>query len=358
MRDLKIITVQPDACAFWWTVAVQLYNAKRLGIEKYFQVLVFQSFDRRDEGFHPKWKFLEKKFPEAKFFYYKDTDNITEIFTTFNYIPLLRPWTLKQHWQKFPELQKDAVFYIDSDVLFTRFPQFLFDVKDNETVYASNAKSYISAEYFDSKIKDVILSELDVYKETDILNTAAGFCGINRKICEQNNEKSGGAQYFLKNIPSNFWQQVFDASLKIRTYLMAQNKRFFASEDAGIQSWCSDIWATIWTLWARGDDFQTPKEFDFCWASNYVSEWENTNIYHDASAMQDPFQKDGKTFRTFFKRGNRVKVDNHEFHDYMLSWEMPQLKTPFDDDLSWVSPELCSYNYVQEILQTKKYLNQ
>lgn len=356
MKELNIITVQPDCAMFQWTVAVQLYNAKNLGISQYFSVLVFKSFDERDRPFNGKWKFLEKKFPEVKFFYYEDTENITKLMTAFEYIPLLRPWTLKKHWLKFPELAKETIFYIDCDVLFTKYPDFLFELKDDDTQYFSQAGSYTNATYFDSKRKDVILEELSEYDRIDVLGKAASYCGITRQICEKNNDKTGAAQYLLKNIDAQFWQDVQDSCVKIKVYLADINKRFFPSEDAGIQSWCSDIWALVWNLWKRGYQTDTPKCLDFCWASNYVEEWDKNYIYHDASASVEPLKKDGKEFRTFFKRGNKIKIDNFETHDYILSYENPYLRTPFDDDLSYVSPELCSYNYTQEILNTKKFL--
>lgn len=134
------------------------------------------------------------------------------------------------------------------------------------------------------------------------------------------------------------------------------NRRFFASEEKGYQSWVADMLALIGNLWKRDRKVITPKEMDFAWASQYTEEWENRTIYHDASAFPDPFEKDKKTMRTFFKRGNRIKIDNYEFFDYMLDWEAPMLKTPFEDDLSYVSPELCSYRYCQEIAKTKEFL--
>lgn len=356
MKNLNIITVQPDAPMFQWTVAVQLYNARELGILKYFSVLVFKSYDEKHRPFNGKWKFLEKKFPEARFYYYEDTENVSQVMAALGYIPLLRPWTLKQHWLKYPELEKDAILYIDSDVVFTKHPNFLFKLKDDDIQYFSQAGEYTNATYFDSKRKDVILEELEKYKKVDVLDKAASYCGITRAICEKNNDKTGAAQYLLKNIDSQFWQDVFDSSSKIKVYLADINRRFFPSEDAGIQSWCSDIWALVWNLWKRELPTDTPEEMNFCWATNYIEEWDKNYIYHDASASPDPIKKDGKIFRTFFKRGNRIKILDQEFFDYTLSYEAPMLKTPFDEDLSYVSSELCSYNYCKIISDTKNYL--
>lgn len=356
MKELNIITVQPDVAMFQWTVAVQLYNAKQLGLLKYFSVLVFKPKDEENQPFNGKWKFLESKFPEAKFFYYRDTEDVSELMNSFGYIPLLRPWTLIQHWKAHPELEKKAIFYIDSDVVFTKYPDFLFRYKDDDVNYISPAGSYTNASYFDSKDKDVVLEEYHKYKEIDVLDKAASFCGINRKICEANNHKTGAAQYLLKNIDEKFWLDVFSSCIKIKAYLADINRRFFPSEDAGFQSWCSDIWATVWTLWGKGVQVETPDDMNFAWATQWASEWDNNSMYHDASATSDILHKDGGEYRTFFKRGNKIKIGTLEFFDYMLTYENPLLKTPFDDDLSYVSPELCSYKYVQLIQETKKFL--
>ncbi len=359
MKELNIITVQPDAAMFQWTVAVQLYNAKKLDILKYYNVLVFKPSDENSQAFNGKWKFLENKFPEAKFFYYRDTENVSEVMAAFGYIPLLRPWTLIQHWKAYPELKDNAIFYIDSDVVFTKYPDFLFNYKDDDINYISPAGSYTNASYFDSKSKDVILEEYHKYRGIDVLDKAASFCGINRKICEENNDKTGAAQYLLKNIDEQFWLDVFSSCTKIKAYLADINRQYFPSEDAGYQSWCSDIWALVWNLWKRKVPVETPKDMDFAWATQYTEEWDNKTMYHDASAVphEETLKKDGKEFRTFFKRGNKIKIGPIEVFDYMLTYENPLLKTPFIDDLSYVSPELCSYKYTQLINETKQFLS-
>jgi len=356
VKELNIITVQPDTAMFQWTVAVQLYNAKKLGLLKYFQVLIFKSKNADDQSFNGRWKFLENKFPEAKFFYYKDTEDVSRIIDAIEYVPLLRPWTLIQHWKAFPELKDKAIFYIDSDVVFTKYPDFLFKYKDDDVNYISPAGSYTNASYFKSKRKDVVLSEVSKYDEIDVLDKVAGYCGIDRKTCEKYDDKTGAAQYLLKNIDTEFWNDVLSSCVKIKAYLADINKRFFPSENAGFQSWCSDIWATVWNLWKRKVPVETPDDMKFSWASEDANKWKEHSLYHDANATSDTLTKGDKVYKTFFKRGNKIKIGPIETYDYMLSYENPLLKTPFDDDLSYVSSELCSYNYTQIIKETKEYL--
>lgn len=356
MKELQLISCVPDQSSFLWQTAVNLLNAREYGFSDKAQVLVFLSYDQLHRGFGSKWKFLERKFPESQFFYYPDNENITKLMVQFEYIPLLRLAMLKKHWLKFPELQDKAIYYHDSDTVFTQFPNFLDRYRHDDINYLSDTKSYLNSDYFDSKLKDVLPEKLDDYKKVDVLAKVAEYTGSSKEDWINNKDNTGGAQYLLKDIDVTFWEDCFSSSIKLRTYLMDINRRFFESEDAGIQSWTSDMWALLGNLWKRKREVITPKDMDFSWATNYVEEWNNTQIYHDASASPDAFEKDGKTMRTFFKRGNRIKVDNFDFFDYILDWEAPMLKTPFEDDLSYVSPELCSYKYVQEIQRTKEFL--
>lgn len=356
MRDLKLISCLPDQSSFVWQTAVNLLNAREYGFSDKAQVLVFLSHDQLHKGFNGKWKFLERKFPETQFFYYPDTENITKIMTTFEYIPLLRLQMLQKHWKKFPELKEKAIYYHDSDTVFTKYPTFLDSFKDDDINYLSETRSYLNADYFERKREEVLPEKKEIFSGVDPLAKVAKITGTTKQTWIDNKDNTGGAQYLLKDIDLQFWIDCFNESISIRTYLMDINRRFFASEEKGYQSWVADMLGLIGNLWKRGRKVITPKEMDFAWASQYTEEWENRTIYHDASAFPDPFEKDKKTMRTFFKRGNRIKIDNYEFFDYMLDWEAPMLKTPFEDDLSYVSPELCSYKYCQEIARTKEFL--
>lgn len=356
MKDLKLISCIPDNSSFLWQTAVNLLNARTYGFSDKAQVLIFLSDDQLDKGFNGKWKFLEKKFPETSFFYYPDTQGVTKIMTSFNYIPVLRQWMLKEHWKLYPDLQNSTIYYHDSDTVFTKYPTFLDILRDDEINYLSDTKSYLNVDYFNGKIKDVLPEKLEAYKQIDLMARIANITKSKTEDWYSNKDNTGGAQYLLKNIDQQFWEDCMAHSLAIRTYLMDINKRFFESEDRGLQSWCADMVSVIGNLWARDKKVITPQEMNFAWATEYTDSWDRNTIYHDASASPDPTLKDGKELRTFFKRGNRIKLGGQDFFDYILDWEAPMLKTPFDDDLSYVSPELCSYKYCQEIQKTKDFL--
>jgi hypothetical protein len=53
------------------------------------------------------------------------------------------------------------------------------------------------------------------YKSRDILGELCAIIGIDRKIAENNNLHSGGAQYLLKNVDSYYWSKVMNDCILI-----------------------------------------------------------------------------------------------------------------------------------------------
>jgi len=331
-RNLSIISAQPNDSYFIWQLDVQLHNFRKYSYSDKARILVFKHSSRLNgEMFEDQWQSLQDKYPEAKFFFYEDpSGGLLQAMRTYDYIPLLRPWLLAKHFKEYPELSKDAIFYLDSDVVFTKYLDFS-PFLDDDICYLSNTTSYISAEYFDSKVKDVLPDKIDIYNQIDVLDGACSLVGVNRDIAVANQQGSGGAQYLLKNIDSTFWENVFAGCAKIRTYLRSINRRFFENEDKGFQSWCADMWSVLWNIWAKGMETKCPQELDFAWATDDISKWDRVYIYHDAGASTKPIREG---HRLFHKRESRY-INNEA--------------TPMEEDLSFVSEEYCSKNYVKEI---------
>ncbi len=332
MKKLRIITCQPNDRLFCWQLRVQLHNLRKYGLSGQYTALIWKHSDRKDnEMFNMEWLKLIEDYPEATFkFYEDDTNELLRLIRVMNYIPLLRPWLLHKYFAERPELKSDAILYMDSDVVFTRKPNLEKLIQDN-TCYLSDTRSYIAASYFDSKMKDVLPDKLEAYMEVDVLDELVKEFGLTREIAMKNEDGSGGAQYLLKNIDAQFWQNVFTGCIKILLNLRSVNRRFFENEDKGFQSWCADMWSILFNLWKKEYKTECPWEMDFCWATDPIGKWDQAQIYHDAGAHTREI-KPGH--RLFLKR-DKPYIDNE--------------KTPFDDDLSFVSSEYCSKNYVKEI---------
>ena len=280
MKDLKFICAQPDDTYYTWQVHMWLESLKEIGQIHNAIVLVYTPQKRL---FNDKWDQITKLYPEAEFNFYKDEQgdlsNLIGI-----YIPVLRPWLLWKYWSDRPEMSEHAVFYCDSDILWT--DKFNIDEYIQDDVcYLSDTNSYINAQYFDSKVHQVLPEKLEEYKTRDVLSEIGSVIGISRQLAEDNNENSGGAQYLLKNVDVSFWSKVMNDCILIRTYLQKINREFFKDENAGYQSWCADMWSVLWNLWVKDQETKVIPEMGFAWGPDPVTKLETHPIYHNAGIV-------------------------------------------------------------------------
>ena len=291
MRELAFITVCPDDIYYTWQVHLWLESLRELGKSDLAVVLVFTPNFREE---NPKWKQVTDLYPEVVFKFYKDVDDASSLLGI--YIPVLRPYTMWRFLKENPEYSSKALFYCDSDILFT--PKFNIDhLIEDDVHYLSDTNSYISATYFDSKIKDVLPEKLEEYKTRDILGEITSLIGISREVCEENDAHSGGAQYLLKNTDSYFWSKVMNDCILIRSYLQKVNREFFESEDKGFQSWCADMWAVLWNLWLRKQETKIVPELNFAWSTDPIERLEEYSILHNAGIVST----DGNGYPAFYK---------------------------------------------------------
>jgi hypothetical protein len=331
MKELKFIQACPDDSYYLWQVQLWLESLQKLGKSKDAISLIFTPSNRE---FNKKWLDLEAKYPESTFKFYKDTDGVSKLLGI--YIPILRPYVLMRYFKENPELKEKAIFYCDSDVLFT--DNFNVDKYiDDETCYVSNTLSYINASYWDSKVKDVIPEKLEEYKQRDILDEACKLVGISREIAVKNNDHSGGAQYLLKNIDHKFWEKVITDCIRLRIHLKEVNKEFFPSENKGFQGWCSDMWAVLWNLWLREQEVKIVPEMDFAWSTDPITKLEKVGIFHNAG-IGSKFIGD---IPVFYKG---------EYHLGKSPFTDPHLDEVFNNEKS---KTLCNWFYVSNMIDLK-----
>jgi len=335
MKDLKFICAQPDDVYYTWQVHAWLESLKAIGHSDKAIVLVYTpSFREKSD----KWQKIVDLYPEAEFAFYKDSGDVSKYLGV--YIPVLRPYVLMRYFQEHPEMTAKAVFYCDCDILFTD----KFDVekyKDDEVCYLSDTNSYINASYFDSKIHQVKPDKLEEYKTRDILGELTSVIGISREIAEANNDHSGGAQYFLKNVDSYFWKKVMNDCIVIRSYLQHINQEFFPNEDAGFQSWCADMWAVLWNLWLRDQETKNIPEMDFSWATDPIEKVERLGLFHNA----------GVTARNMYGYPAFYKGTYHTGKD---PFEDTHMLTVANDELS---KKHGTHYYVRKLIELKNKYN-
>ena len=153
-----------------------------------------------------EWVKLTQKYP-VRFFFYDDTR------TAKHYISSIRPNILKQHFILHPELENEAIFYHDCDIVFTKpidWKQFL----DDDKWYGSDTRWYIAHSYILSKGQDIIDKMCEII-------------GIEESIIKDNELNSIGAQYLMKGINADFWVNVErDCEiLRIFQHLIIQKKQ-------------------------------------------------------------------------------------------------------------------------------------
>jgi hypothetical protein len=336
MKDLKFICAQPDDAYYTWQVHLWLESLRKIGHSDKAIVLIFTP------SFRPvstKWQKIIDLYPESEFVFYKDEQN--EVSQKLGiYIPVLRPFCLRNYFKEHPEMEKKAVFYCDSDVVFTD----KLDVEkflDDDVSYLSDTNSYINASYFDSKIRDVLPAKLEEYKTKDILSETCAIAGITREICEKNNLHSGGAQYLLKNIDWKFWDKMIQDTLYIRIHLMNINREFFESENKGFQSWCADMWALLWQLWERGQETKVVPEMEFSWSSDPISKLDRTAILHNAGVVADNMG----TYKAFYKG---------KYHTGTDPLKDPHIYEVLDSE---ESKKFCTHHYVKQLVELKERYN-
>lgn len=266
-QNLRFICAQPHDPYFAWQVEVLLTNFREKGIIDRSEVIVYYP---PEEKRNPEWDKLIKKYQEAKFFFYTGE---CEGVKSKLYIPQLRPFILKQH---FRNIQGGIWFYHDCDILFNYLPDFNL-LCDGPVCWQSDTSSYTDYTYLVDKERQGNIPHLEV------VTRLAEIGEITPEVIKKYDRRTGGAQYILKNIDSLFWEDVEQMCLRIRKYLMEDvNKKYFASENAGFQSWCADMWAVNFSLWKRGIETDITNHMDFSWATDHIDVYYKKPIFHNA----------------------------------------------------------------------------
>lgn len=319
-RELKFMTCCPDDTYFTWQVHLWLDNLRNLGYSQDAVVLLFIPVTRNK---NPKWDKIIELFPETTFKFYKDEkDEISRIYIP-SYISVLRPWLMREWFLEHPEYEKHAIFYCDSDILFTEN----FNISkfvDDDINYLSDTNSYISITYFDSKIKDVKVDKLEEYRQLDVFSMLGSLIGITREQGEKYKNDSGGAQYLLKNLNAKYWNKVMNDCMIIRGYLQKINKDFFESEAKGFQSWCADMWAVLWNLWFNNAETKIIPEMGFAWSTDTIEKLETHPIMHNAGVTSTYMGKVPYFYKGKYHQGADPTQDPHL--EVVLNHEVTQKK--------------------------------
>lgn len=306
---MKYICVQPRLVYFAWQVEVMINNFIYNGISgNDIEVLVAynNNDDTSSESNREVWEKLINKYNYVRFFQYEDKRE------DMSYIPSIYFNIIKQHYLQFPELEKQPVFIHDCDILFTKKLNFNHLLQDN-IWYLSDTVGYIGTQY-------ILTKGEDVYK---------GMCNvinIDPLIPKLMNSNSGGAQHIIKNATYEYWDKVEKDSVKLYRHF-CETEPHYKGQGHPIQKWTAGMWALLWNAWLFSNETKVVKELDFCWATDPISRWEECSIFHNAGVTKG-------SNGMFFKGAYTYSAPNNiKLQDF--------------------NPNLCSYNYVKEILNVK-----
>ena len=257
-----------------------------------------------------KWQKLAQSYKEVKFYFYFDGRQKP------CYISSVRPYVLHLHWLKHPEMENEIFFYHDCDIAFSK-PIDFEGLIDNENCYVSDTVSYIGASYVRSK------GEHYLDYMADIVN-------VNKQYIIEQEKNSGGAQYILKNIPTEFWKKVYYDSenlFRLINHQIEEDKKENPSMHE-IQIWCADMWAVLWNLWFWDRQVLVTEKMSFSWATSHISDWDKHPIFHNAGVVGD--------------------------RDDLFYKGKYQSSLPYDITQETFNNNFCSYKYAEEIIKTKE----
>ena len=181
------ISAQPDNPYFLWQLQLQIYNFKSQKIPKdHIHILIGYDIAK---GMHPHFKKFIRQCNDALFFTYADTR------TKKVYPSSIRPHIIAKHFKTYPFLEKEVLFYHDSDIIFRTLPNWEELIND-DIWYCSDTRSYLDSNY--------IKTYLNQYQFQQMCQ----IIGVSPTIVQANDKNAGGAQYVIKNSTMQFWNKI------------------------------------------------------------------------------------------------------------------------------------------------------
>jgi hypothetical protein len=295
------ISAQPAEYYFLWQLELQLQNFEETGIfpENIHVVLSY----KEGEGIPPFFVEFAKNSTQAQFFFYPDKR------TDPKYLSSIRPHILKQHFEKFPELETKIVCYHDSDIIFReRLDEKL--LSDTDYWYFSDTRNYVAASY------------LKRFGDDFFVNLCTSV-HISHELVDRNESNSGGAQHIMKGVTSAYWEQVEEDSEIIYSFIKDHNSKLQGHEKQA-QAWCADMWAVLWNAWKMNKEVRLHDELLFSWPKDHISRYNELKIFHNSGVFME---------------------DKNDFFCKLLFKKI----SPYGIDFSKIKKEYCSSKFVELI---------
>ena len=286
---MRYICAQPLNLFFCWQIDVMIHSFKEVGIDETQIDIIFADNPKEVEHLFD----LQRKYPNVNFHIYPDTRRDVK------YTSSIRPHILKKHFRNHGWMYRGTFLYHDCDIVLTK----PLEIEDyvcgcDPTCYLSDTISYIGYDY--------ILS-----KGRDILDAMLRIANIDEEIVKNNQENSGGAQYLLKDIGFEFWEEVEKDSenLYYTIFKMNNQKKKENPDYHELQIWCADMWAVLWNLWKRDRKTKVIKEMNFTWPCHHINQWNKNALFHNAGVVSDEKNEFQKGYYRSKKPPNNLKIN-------------------------------------------------
>jgi len=255
---MKILIATFDHNYYLWQTLVQINNFMKYGYDKD-TIYVISSSNPS-----PVLKsMMESPKIKSKFFIYNDERQNSR------YPSSLRPHILEKFFKEHPEYEQETLFYTDPDVIFTKRLDFT-EMEQDDTWYLSDTRSYIDSRYIKSKSEEL-------FKEMcEIVN-------VSPEEISANDDNAGGAQYLMKGVNAEFWKKCYDDMENLYIHMTETESKY--NPQHPIQSWTSDMWAVFWNGIYFKHNIRLKPELDFSWATDNISRWYDTYIFHNAGIV-------------------------------------------------------------------------
>jgi hypothetical protein len=275
-----------------------MHNFRRLGIESQAVVLIGIVGE-------PSWE--AQRFAEqtaATVLYYEDT-RPDKTYVASIYFHLVAKY-LTEHPQTEP------IFFHDGDVIFRELPSFA--TMGGDVSYLSNTANYLGPDLYAPEAIEAMANAIGIPLD---------------KVLTQ---PVGGAQYFIKTHDPQLWRTAELRSMTLYHYMQSPAFKALWGTKKRPDHWLAGMWSLLWTMYEREMPIETHPELDFTWPVYVAKTWRNTKILHNAGVQ--PTQKG-----QMFHKGSYVE------------------RSPFYEDLSFVSADYASYHYAQEVIAAAKVFN-
>ncbi len=136
-------------------------------------------------------------------------------------------------------------------------------------------------------------------KGDDVLELMCNIVDITPEVIKENQLNSGGAQYIMKNVDAQYWNEVYMDCENLYGEITKLNdaKKIENPSYHELQIWCADMWAVLWNAWKRNYTTKCDPLLNFNWTTTPIDQWNTNCIYHNAGVTNS---SDGMFFKNAY----------------------------------------------------------